>query len=60
MRSLGRTAVQFRVLGPLAAAVDGEPLALGGERQRALLALLLVHSGERVSTDRLIEQLFDG
>ncbi len=52
--------MQFRILGPLAVALDGEPLALGGERQRALLALLLVHPGERVSTDRLIEQLFDG
>jgi DNA-binding SARP family transcriptional activator/WD40 repeat protein len=60
MRSLGRTAVQFRILGPLTAAVDGTGLALGGERQRALLALLLVHSGEMVSTERLIEQLFDG
>jgi len=52
--------VQFRILGPLTAAVDGTGLALGGERQRALLALLLVHSGEMVSTERLIEQLFDG
>jgi len=52
--------VQFRILGPLSAALDDEPLGLGGERQRALLALLLVNAGERLSTDRLIEQLFDG
>ena len=52
--------MQFRILGPLTAAWDGEALSLGGERQRALLALLLVHANEMVSTERLIEQLFDG
>lgn len=51
--------MQFRILGPLTAALDGEGLVLGGERQRALLALLLVHANEMVSTDHLIEQLFD-
>ncbi len=58
MRSLGRTASQFRILGPLTATFEGEALALGGERQRALLAVLLVHANEMVSTERLIEQLF--
>jgi WD40 repeat protein/DNA-binding SARP family transcriptional activator len=58
MRSLGRTAVQFRILGPLTATFEGEALALGGERQRALLAVLLVHANEMLSTERLIEQLF--
>ena len=52
--------MQFRILGPLTAALDGEALSLGGERQRALLALLLVHANEMVSTERLIEQLFEG
>ncbi len=52
--------MQFRVLGPLEASRDGEPIRLGGERQRALLALLLVHANELVSTERLIEQLFGG
>ncbi len=52
------TLVQFRVLGPLEASRGGEPLALGGERQRALLALLLVHVNEFMSTERLVEQLF--
>ena len=52
--------MQFRILGPVTAALDGETLALGGERQRALLALLLVHANELVSTDRLIDQLFNG
>ena len=50
--------VQFRILGPVTAYRDGESLALGGERQRALLAALLVHANETVSTERLVEQLF--
>ncbi len=58
MRSRATAAVQFRILGPLAASRDGETVRLGGERQRALLALLLVHANEMVSTDQLVEQLF--
>ena len=53
-------AVQLSVLGPLAAWCDGEAIALGGERQRALLGVLLVHAGELVSAERLIEQVFTG
>jgi WD40 repeat protein/DNA-binding SARP family transcriptional activator len=34
------------------------PIRLGGERQRALLALLVVHANELITTDRLVEQLF--
>jgi YVTN family beta-propeller protein len=40
--------------------VDGRSVAVGGGRQRALLALLLVHEGEIVSRDRLIEELWNG
>src|SRR5579871_2475556 len=54
------TALQFRILGPLAAYWDDDELELGGERQRALLAVLLVHSGQIVSSERLIDQLFRG
>ncbi|MBV9836985.1 MAG: AfsR/SARP family transcriptional regulator, partial [Solirubrobacterales bacterium] len=60
MRAQARAAVKFSVLGPLAATLEGEPLALGGERQRALLAMLLVHAGELVATERLTLQLFGG
>ncbi len=49
---------EFAVLGPLEARRDGEPLALGGLRQRGLLALLLLRPGETVSTERLIAELF--
>ena len=37
---------------------DGEPLALGGPRQRALLALLLLHANEVVPRERLIDGLW--
>jgi peptide/nickel transport system substrate-binding protein len=52
--------MRFCVLGPLEGYVDGRSIAVGGGRQRALLALLLVHAGEIVSRDRLIEELWDG
>jgi DNA-binding SARP family transcriptional activator len=39
--------------------VDNDrPVALGGGRQRALLAVLLLHANEVVSTDRLIDELW--
>ena len=46
------------MLGPLEVVVDGRPLALGGARQRALLAVLLTRANEVVSTDRLIDELW--
>src|ERR1700761_8700927 len=58
MRAQATASVQFRIRGPLGALREGESLSLGGERQRALLAVLLVHANETVSTERLVEQLF--
>jgi DNA-binding SARP family transcriptional activator len=52
--------MRFCVLGPLEAYGDGHRVAVGGGRQRALLALLLMHAGEIVSRDRLIEELWGG
>lgn len=50
--------MRFLVLGPLAV-IDGEhSLALGGPKQRALLAILLLHANEAVSRDRLIEGIW--
>jgi YVTN family beta-propeller protein len=51
-------AVQFRILGPLEAVVDGRDVALGGDRQRAVLAILLIHRGKAVSVDRIIDDLW--
>ncbi len=50
--------LEFRLLGPLEARLDDRPLPLGGVRQRALLALLLLRSNEVVSRDRLIDELW--
>jgi DNA-binding SARP family transcriptional activator len=50
--------LRFRVLGPLQVLRCGEPVRLGGERQRALLAVLLMHANELVRRDWLVEELF--
>jgi DNA-binding SARP family transcriptional activator len=48
----------FSVLGPVEATLDGWPLVLGGTRQRALLALLLVRANEVVPGSRLIDEIW--
>lgn len=50
--------IEFRVLGSLEVVEGDRPVALGGPQQRALLAVLLVHRGESVSSDRLIDALW--
>jgi DNA-binding SARP family transcriptional activator len=50
--------VDFRILGPLEVIAGGRSLPLGGAKQRALLALLLLHANEVVSTDRLLDDLW--
>jgi DNA-binding SARP family transcriptional activator len=50
---------EFRILGPLEVVDDaGAPVALGGARVRAVLAVLLLRAGDVVSTDFLIEALW--
>ena len=49
---------EFRILGPLEVDSAGGPIALGGKRQRALLAALLLEAGRVVPTDRLIHDLW--
>ena len=51
-------AIEFRVLGPLEVRADGDLLPLGSPKQRALLALLLLHANEPLSRDRLIDELW--
>jgi DNA-binding SARP family transcriptional activator len=50
--------MDFRLLGPLEVVERDRPLALGGVKQRSLLAILLLQANELVSTDRLIDQLW--
>ncbi len=49
---------QFSLLGPLSVTSDGEPIALGGQKRRALLAVLLLEANQVVSRDRLIDALW--
>ena len=52
--------MEYRVLGPVEVHRDGEPVALGPYKQRALLALLLINANQVVSTDRIIDELWGG
>ncbi|MEU9021996.1 BTAD domain-containing putative transcriptional regulator [Actinomadura sp. NPDC048394] len=52
--------VRIRVLGAFEAEVAGVRAALGGPRQRAVLALLVAARGEVVPVDRMIEDLWRG
>jgi YVTN family beta-propeller protein len=50
--------LHFRILGPLEVRAEDVPLPLGGRRQRAVLAILLLNAGRVVSRDRLIDDLW--
>jgi len=50
----------FTALGPFQAWIDGTPLDLGGQRQRAVLARLLVAGGRAVPVHTLIDELWPG
>lgn len=50
--------MEFRVLGPLEVRDGGRAVSLGGPKPRALLGALLLHAGEAVSTERLVDELW--
>jgi DNA-binding SARP family transcriptional activator/ABC-type branched-subunit amino acid transport system substrate-binding protein len=50
--------LDFRILGPLEVRDGERTLRLGGAKQRSVLAILLLHAGEVVSVDRLIDELW--
>jgi DNA-binding SARP family transcriptional activator/tetratricopeptide (TPR) repeat protein len=52
-----RPAVAVRVLGGFAASVDGREVALGGPRQKAVLARVLVGGGAVVSAEQIVEDV---
>jgi DNA-binding SARP family transcriptional activator len=52
--------MEFRILGPLEVRDGDRAISVGGGRQRALLALLVLNANETVSTDRLVEELWGG
>src|SRR4051812_1554365 len=49
--------MEFRILGSFEALAEGQPVALGGARQRAVLAVLLLHRGEAVAAARIVDEL---
>jgi DNA-binding SARP family transcriptional activator len=52
--------VEFRILGPVEVVDGRSSLGIGGPKQRAVLAALLLHAGHVVSVDQLIDQLWAG
>jgi DNA-binding SARP family transcriptional activator len=50
--------MEFRILGPLEVADGDRIIALASAKQRALLAILLLHAGQVVSSDRLLDELW--
>ncbi|MCP4965965.1 MAG: hypothetical protein GY926_12105 [bacterium] len=50
--------MQIRILGTVQALDDGEPITLGGMRERSLLALLALSPGQTLSSDHIIDQLW--
>ena len=52
--------LEFRILGPLDVVDESGPVDLGGKRQRATLAILLLNANRVVSVDRLADDLYAG
>ena len=50
--------MEFKLLGPLEASDGPTPIDLGGRKQRALLARLLLDANRTVATDRLVDDLW--
>jgi predicted ATPase/class 3 adenylate cyclase/DNA-binding winged helix-turn-helix (wHTH) protein len=50
--------MDFHILGPLEALDGGQPVPLAGSKLRAVLALLLLHREETLSSDRFIDELW--
>src|SRR5918992_2027035 len=50
--------LQIELLGPVEARVDSRAVTLGGQRPRALFAVLALMGGRVVTTDRLIDELW--
>src|SRR3954451_5278719 len=56
----GTGPLEIRILGTLEVSRAGRPVTLGGPRQRAVLALLLLEANRLVSMDRLAEEVWAG
>ncbi|NRQ34616.1 AAA family ATPase [Nonomuraea sp. NN258] len=52
--------LHIHILGPLQATLNGRTLDLGSARQRAVIARLVAAGGHVISTDRFIDDLWQG
>lgn len=50
--------MEVDVLGELEVRVDGEPVSIEASRERAVLEVLVLHAGDLVATDRLVDALW--
>jgi YVTN family beta-propeller protein len=50
--------IDYRLLGPVEAGVDGAGLDIGGQKQRALLAVLVLSANQPVPRDVLVDRLW--
>ena len=50
--------MDYNILGPLEVLDEGRDIPVQGSKQRALLALPLLHGNETLSTDRVIDELW--
>jgi predicted ATPase/DNA-binding SARP family transcriptional activator len=57
---VGVDSFEIHLLGPVRVARAGRELAIGGRRQRGLLALLVLERGRPVSRERLADELWQG
>jgi DNA-binding SARP family transcriptional activator len=55
-----RPTLQYRLFGGLTVLRDGEPTDLGGRKQRAVLAVLVLHADRAVTADRLVDHVWGG
>ena len=57
-RTASRGSMQFRVLGPLEVDLGGGTIPLGGPKQRAVLAHLVLRANQLVPAETLIDQVW--
>lgn len=51
--------MEFHILGPISLRANGQLVQLGSTKTRAMLAILLLAKGSAISTDTLVERLWD-
>ncbi len=58
--AIKKSAIDLCLLGPLNVTVDGEPVPIGGPRQMAVLARLMLSPDQVVTMDQLVDSVWDG